>query len=42
MARAAELDVREITGLTYNPFTKVYALAPDTDVNYMMHCTREA
>lgn len=40
MARAADLEVGEIIGLTYNPFTKVYSLAPDTNVNYMVHCVR--
>lgn len=36
MARAAELDVEEIIGMTYNPITKVYALGEDSDVNYIM------
>ncbi|MBA4143831.1 MAG: bifunctional 2-polyprenyl-6-hydroxyphenol methylase/3-demethylubiquinol 3-O-methyltransferase UbiG [Nitrosospira sp.] len=36
MGRAGGLDVREIIGMTYNPITKVYALEPDTDVNYIM------
>jgi 2-polyprenyl-6-hydroxyphenyl methylase/3-demethylubiquinone-9 3-methyltransferase len=39
--RAAGLDVREMTGLTYNPLTRVYALSrSDTDVNYMIHATK--
>ncbi|HSD60252.1 MAG TPA: bifunctional 2-polyprenyl-6-hydroxyphenol methylase/3-demethylubiquinol 3-O-methyltransferase UbiG [Burkholderiales bacterium] len=38
MAREAGLAVGEFTGMTYNPFTKAYALSPDTDVNYMMYC----
>jgi 2-polyprenyl-6-hydroxyphenyl methylase/3-demethylubiquinone-9 3-methyltransferase len=42
MARAAGLDVGEIAGLTYNPFTRVYSLGGDADVNYMVHCVREA
>jgi 2-polyprenyl-6-hydroxyphenyl methylase/3-demethylubiquinone-9 3-methyltransferase len=42
MARAAGLDVRDITGLVYNPFTRAYSLGADTDVNYMVHCVREA
>jgi 2-polyprenyl-6-hydroxyphenyl methylase/3-demethylubiquinone-9 3-methyltransferase len=37
MCRAAGLAVRELTGMTYNPLTKVYALARDTDVNYILH-----
>jgi 2-polyprenyl-6-hydroxyphenyl methylase / 3-demethylubiquinone-9 3-methyltransferase len=36
MARAASLGVHEIIGMTYNPLTKVYALEPDSDVNYIM------
>lgn len=36
MARAANLGVHEIIGMTYNPLTKVYALEPDSDVNYIM------
>jgi 2-polyprenyl-6-hydroxyphenyl methylase / 3-demethylubiquinone-9 3-methyltransferase len=36
MARTAELGVHEIIGMTYNPITKVYALEPDSDVNYIM------
>ena len=37
-ARQAGLDVSAVIGMTYNPFTQVYALGPDTDVNYIMHC----
>ncbi|MDQ3185869.1 MAG: bifunctional 2-polyprenyl-6-hydroxyphenol methylase/3-demethylubiquinol 3-O-methyltransferase UbiG [Pseudomonadota bacterium] len=36
MAREAALHVEEIIGMTYNPITKVYALEPDSDVNYIM------
>ena len=36
MGRAAGLSVEEIIGMTYNPITKIYALGPDTDVNYIM------
>ena len=36
MCRRAGLQRRRaLTGMTYNPFTKVYALARDTDVNYI-------
>jgi len=35
-ARDAGLSLREIMGLTYNPFTKTAALGSDADVNYMM------
>jgi 2-polyprenyl-6-hydroxyphenyl methylase/3-demethylubiquinone-9 3-methyltransferase len=34
--RDAGLDLHEMTGLTYNPFTKTAALGRDTDVNYLM------
>jgi len=36
MARGAGLDMEEITGMTYNPFTKVYSLVRDSSVNYIM------
>lgn len=36
MARRAGLDVADLIGMTYNPLTKVYALGPDSDVNYIM------
>ena len=38
MARNAGLDIEEITGMVYNPITKIYALAPDSSVNYIMVC----
>ncbi|MCK7549477.1 bifunctional 2-polyprenyl-6-hydroxyphenol methylase/3-demethylubiquinol 3-O-methyltransferase UbiG [Marinobacter koreensis] len=42
--RQAGLDVRELTGMTYNPITKSYKLGRDVDVNYLMHArdTRDA
>ena len=36
-ARSARLDLREFTGLTYNPLTRSYRLGKDIDVNYMAH-----
>ena len=36
--RAAGLDVEQVTGMSYNPFSKVYSLGNDTSVNYMMDC----
>lgn len=36
MARNAGLIDEKLIGMTYNPFTKVYALGSDTDVNYIM------
>ena len=41
--RGAGLEVRELTGLTYNPITRRYRLAPgDVDVNYLLHASAEA
>lgn len=41
-ARDAGLQVDEVIGMTYNPLTKVYALGRDTDVNYLVRCTKPA
>jgi 2-polyprenyl-6-hydroxyphenyl methylase/3-demethylubiquinone-9 3-methyltransferase len=41
MCRAAGLEVSGLTGMTYNPFTRVYSLGSDTDVNYILHATKE-
>ncbi|MCC6072569.1 bifunctional 2-polyprenyl-6-hydroxyphenol methylase/3-demethylubiquinol 3-O-methyltransferase UbiG [Massilia sp. GCM10020059] len=38
--REAGLNVDAFKGLTYNPLTKIYALNQDTDVNYMVACSR--
>jgi 2-polyprenyl-6-hydroxyphenyl methylase / 3-demethylubiquinone-9 3-methyltransferase len=40
--RAASLATEDLIGMTYNPFTKVFALGANTDVNYMIHATRSA
>lgn len=40
-ARAAELDVQDITGMTYNPLTKHYRLGRDVDVNYLMYTRKD-
>ncbi|MDD4927869.1 MAG: bifunctional 2-polyprenyl-6-hydroxyphenol methylase/3-demethylubiquinol 3-O-methyltransferase UbiG [Gallionella sp.] len=39
--RNADLTVTDLTGLGYNPFSKVYSLGRDTSVNYMVACHRE-
>jgi 2-polyprenyl-6-hydroxyphenyl methylase/3-demethylubiquinone-9 3-methyltransferase len=39
-ARQAGLEPVELIGMTYNPFSKTYALERDTDVNYLMACRR--
>jgi len=41
-ARAAGLAVDKVTGMTYNPLTRIYRLEDDTAVNYLMACTRPA
>jgi 2-polyprenyl-6-hydroxyphenyl methylase/3-demethylubiquinone-9 3-methyltransferase len=41
MCRGAGLQVSRVTGMTYNPFTKVYALGNVTDVNYILHATKQ-
>ena len=35
-ARQAQLQVKKINGLSYNPLTKIYALTNDSSVNYLM------
>lgn len=36
-SRAARLSVKEVTGMTYNPFMKRYKLGRDASVNYLIH-----
>ncbi len=38
--RSAGLEVGGLIGMTYNPFSKVYALEADTSVNYILHARR--
>ena len=38
--RDAGLEVQDLTGMTYNPITKVFALGRDTDVNYITGARR--
>ena len=38
--RASGLDTFDLTGMTYNPFTRVYALGRDVDVNYLLGARR--
>ena len=40
MCRRAGLEVTRMTGMTYNPFARTYALGPDADVNYILHATK--
>ena len=39
--RHAGLSVTDLIGMSYNPFSQVYALGNDTDVNYMIACRRD-
>ena len=39
--RNANLAVADLTGMSYNPFSKVYSLGTDTSVNYMIACRRD-
>jgi 2-polyprenyl-6-hydroxyphenyl methylase/3-demethylubiquinone-9 3-methyltransferase len=40
-ARQCGLQLRDLTGMSYNPFSKRYALGRDVDVNYMAHYLRD-
>jgi 2-polyprenyl-6-hydroxyphenyl methylase / 3-demethylubiquinone-9 3-methyltransferase len=40
-ARAAGLQLRELAGLSFDPFTEKCALSRDPSVNYLMHLERE-
>jgi 2-polyprenyl-6-hydroxyphenyl methylase/3-demethylubiquinone-9 3-methyltransferase len=40
--RGAGFSLRELTGMSYNPLTQRYSLGYDIDVNYLVHCQREA
>jgi 2-polyprenyl-6-hydroxyphenyl methylase/3-demethylubiquinone-9 3-methyltransferase len=40
MCRRADLTVSGLTGMTYNPFTRRYALEVDAGVNYIMHARK--
>ena len=42
MAREAGLDLVSMTGMSYNPLTKVYSLGDDISVNYLVHLRRSA
>lgn len=40
--KAADLEVDEIVGMSYNPFTQRYSLGRDTSVNYLVRTVRNA
>jgi len=35
-SRAAGLEIADLTGMVYNPLTRVYSLGRDVDVNYLL------
>ena len=39
--RNAGLNLIDLTGLSYNPLSKIYSLGKDTDVNYMIASRRD-
>ena len=38
--RAAGLELRDLTGINYNPLTRSFRLSANTDVNYLAHFSR--
>jgi len=40
--RAAGLDIKDVTGLSYNPLTRSFRLSDDATVNYLARFRREA
>jgi 2-polyprenyl-6-hydroxyphenyl methylase / 3-demethylubiquinone-9 3-methyltransferase len=39
--RAANLNVVDVVGMSYNPFSQVYSLGRDSSVNYLIACRSE-
>jgi len=39
--RSADLQIEDLTGMTYNPITRVYKLGNDVDVNYLAYARPE-
>jgi len=40
--RTAGLELKDLTGIAYNPLTRSFRLTPDTRVNYLAHFVRAA
>jgi 2-polyprenyl-6-hydroxyphenyl methylase/3-demethylubiquinone-9 3-methyltransferase len=38
--RAAGLELRDLTGIAYNPLTRAFRLSANTDVNYLAHFSK--
>ncbi|MGA9992930.1 MAG: bifunctional 2-polyprenyl-6-hydroxyphenol methylase/3-demethylubiquinol 3-O-methyltransferase UbiG [Thiobacillaceae bacterium] len=41
MVREAGLELQDLSGMSYNPLTKVYKLGTDTAVNYLIACRKD-
>lgn len=39
-ARQSGLEVKDLSGMSYNLFTQLYKIDKDVDVNYLMHCQK--
>jgi len=39
-ARNSGLEIKDVSGMTYNPITKIYKLNNDVDVNYLVHAQK--
>jgi len=39
-ARTSGLSIQQMTGMSYNPLTKIYSLGDDVDVNYILYAKR--
>jgi 2-polyprenyl-6-hydroxyphenyl methylase/3-demethylubiquinone-9 3-methyltransferase len=37
-SRHADLELKDLTGMSYNPFTRTYSLGRDMEVNYLACC----
>jgi len=40
--REGGLTLLDLTGITFNPFTRAFSLSPNTDINYLAHFKRSA
>ena len=40
--REANLNLIDLTGISYNPLTRAFRLSPNTDINYLAHFKRSA
>jgi 2-polyprenyl-6-hydroxyphenyl methylase/3-demethylubiquinone-9 3-methyltransferase len=40
-SRDCDLSIQSMTGMTYNPITKIYKLESDVSVNYLSHYQKD-